>query len=148
MLVRMLSSPTPQENELGNPSQRNTFFKKLRLEYKQIFYFKVTKDLCVPDPMPSALPIAASLMSPPASGHLLNPVPAVLSLPGCFLPFRFQRRGFLHCVVHWLPTWSVILLPLSVILCHIAFLPSALLTRVHRDLGRAWLGCHCSNFFN
>lgn len=60
MLVKMLSSPTLQES-LGAPPKRTQLKKTtLRLEYKQIFYFKATKDLCVLDPRPSVLSITAS----------------------------------------------------------------------------------------
>lgn len=59
MLVKMLSSPTLQES-LGAPPKRTQLKKTLRLDYKQIFYFKATKDLCVLDPRPSVLSITAS----------------------------------------------------------------------------------------
>lgn len=135
-------SHTP--GRLGNPSPKNTFFFKLiRLGYKQISYFKATKDLCVLDPMPSVLPITVSLMFPPASGPLL--MPFLLSFPclaafypsdlstevsstvwftGCQLGVSFSCRCLsprvsLFCSAHlgpqgsWEELWSVVIILIS-----------------------------------
>lgn len=136
MLVKMLSSPTFQES-LGTPLQKNTFFFFGRLEYKQIFYFKATKDLCVLGPSHLSTPYNCLLTIPSylrAFAHAARPL---CSLPAWML-FTAQISAWRFPPPHGTLAAKVEL-PFSC--CFLSFPITSsffLLARVHRDPGKSF----------